>query len=1520
MFSRMTALFLTTLMAAASVAQGQLQDASVIISEHAEDTEKGRHVIQDVSLATATAGYTLRYEYIEREDEPARIEFAKWAPTIGYVPVGITSPSMENWYNQGFFQWTFDGFNINDYKAETRVLREYGQDAMMEFVWDTPKVKAVARFAVASQSDKLLFFGRYEPKEEIKEVRLRLMAYPATFEKPWNRRMTTKVRTLAEGTAQLDLQEERWVLFEDVEPGRTGSGPAGLLLGDADAYSSVSISGIGGYAEYTDIVLKPGRRSFAFGFYECPSMPDYEETREYFRRLADAESNALAALAGADWDKPLAPLPVDQERVAHIRVADEARLNRAAEYWNVVPKPLDFPWAVNLPGEPVRAALLVPRWSAYDTMELARRFEVNVRHQYFDSDSAITNAGNWPYRGQTGIGPLNTSLAVRNAVRICVEEDTDIIVVGALKADALGPRLRQAIQSQVKAGKGLIITGGADATAGWPEEMFAQEDEELLTKVLTYLPWDRIPSLSKGSRGRPGDAPPLRVWRYGEGRVLVFQANIARYCALLPLNSLKQGLDGTDDHILALHAMIWAAAAGKPLPARIAFGEISTPVMAATASELPVDFSGAESSRVLVRIQDDTDAVHVLRDDLLDETGTQLQIPPLPAMHRYFVDVLALNEANECVGLGGTVLDVAPEFRVASLDVSPSRRNHGEAPPVVDMPDGGQVKVTAAIEPAPEPGALRAVFEIRDCVDRLVARAEAPVAEEGRVETTMLFPRPVVVPHRLDVQLLSGETLLATTNLAFTAVVPYPYDDFTVLMWSYAGGDMTLRTENRLCYDLGSDMMDLCHMRGYTDAGAAREYAVAAQSGQRIVPYVTRIAGTSKEDYTLSPSLFDAAWLERERASMEISCRQAAPYHPPAYTLGDENYLARDGIEVDLSPENVVAFKVWLREQYPDIEALNAVWKADFRDFDAIESPMLLEEAAQQTASFASWFDFRTFMDTAFAGLHETMAGFVRAQDPGAKVGWDGFLRYHWLAGYDFYRLTRNLELNQVYTSYPLQGELVRSFKRPDALTGEWGNAIADTEAGFSAITWHNLFRGHNSAWWWTSWGCDYTPFNPDMSISDMGKWFFDSAAEVKAGPGKLLLHGRRDDSGIAVLYNQADLFAAKLFETMPHKSPLPDWQANLLGVMHALEDIGCQYTFVAATEIEANSGRLGEYRVLILPLATCMSDALAQAVQDFVQGGGVLIADGRTALLTGNGLIRDQRPLEDVFGLQLPADLEAFQASPAEAAVELGGEVVEVSVLETALQAAENGAEIWAGDTPCLIINAYGDGHAVLLNMPFSTVNTLRENGRERLLLEPVARYLALAGVKPYAELKVDGKPARCIEQTLFMDGDLRYLCLQQDIWLRELGPQDITVVLDAPAFVYDIRKGESVAQEPVREWNATIARGYPLVYALLPYAFSEFGADFDQECVAGNTLEITTTLKTEGAEPQDHVVHMDVFAPGSEKPHRQYSQNIDCPSGQGRATIPFALNDPAGEWRLVFRDVALGAKSYGAMKLTER
>ncbi|MBN2309285.1 MAG: beta-galactosidase [Candidatus Hydrogenedentes bacterium] len=1511
--SRIIAVVLMLVAVAGAWGAERAQDASAALRPaDVSQLPAGRRVVQDVVLATGTASYELRYDIIERKEAPGRVDFQMWAPTIGYTPLGIAGPSSANWYNQGFFIWTFDGFNIQDYQAEFRVIREAGPDAMVEYVWDTPKVRAVARFAMTARSDKLLFFGRYEPKEPIGEVKLRLMAYPATFDKPWQRALTTATRTLTEGTAQLDLAAERWLLLEDTLPGRTGAGSAGLLLGDAAAFRSATVIGIGGYGEYVDLVLDPSRTDFALGLYEFPSMPDYEITRAYFRRLADAESDALARLARADLDQPLEPLPVDETRLAAVVQADEESLARPAETWRAPEEPLDFPWAARLPGPPLRVALLAARWAAYDTMELARRLEMDVRHQYFDTKTDLTNARHWPYRGQTGIGPLSAGAATRHAVRICVDAGTDVIVIGDLAADALGAGLQSAILSQVKGGKGLVLTGGSGVLDGWPAELTAEPDERLAEPALSCLPWGELAGL------RGGEAP-LRGYRYGAGRVLVFTAPMGPYQSLLPLNTDVDGLDGAEDRLLAFHGLAFLAAAGRPLPGRIAFA--STGVQAGAAGEIPVTISGTEWARALVRVQDDRGKVVALGRNLFDRRRSILRLPPLAGMRRYYVDVALENGKKECVGFGSAVIDVTPTYTFGPVALSPSTSFHEAGVRLADLPGGGTLACETRVSPAGGGADLAVEWRVEDCVGREVACAESAVAADGMARAELELPEAVVVAHRLHAVLRADGTAVAEETVRFTMPVPFPYDDFTILMWSYAHGELPVRLENRACYELGSDMMDLCHMRGYSDAGAAREYALAADSGQRLVPYVTRIAGQSKEDHSLVPGLFHEDWIEKERASMAICSRQAAPYQPAAYTLGDENYLGRLGAEVEVSPGSTAAFRDWLAERYGGIEALNAVWHTDYADFGAIERPMLIEDAAEQEAGFAPWFDFRDFMDTAFAALHERMAGFVRKEDPGARVGWDGFLGYHWLAGYDFYKLTRNLELNQTYTSHPIQCELVRSFKRDDALTGEWGNAIADNEAGFSAIAWHNLFKGHNSCWWWTSWGCDYIPFNPDLSLSHMGRWFFEQAQEVKSGPGRLLVHATREDSGIGVLYSQADLYADELASRMAGDHGRPSsltWLNNLKGATHVLETLGFQYRFVAGAELEQGQQALAGFRVLLLPYAACLSESQVDAIRAFVEAGGTIIADGRTALLSGNGVIRAARPLDEVFGVTSRGGLEAFRQPPAAGTAKSGSVSIDTYVLEPALKASGGQAAGSVNDVAVFVSNRHGAGHALLLNVPFAACNALRDNAQEDWMLGPVGEALATAGCTPFARLRgEDGRRLRLVELARFVDGAIRYLCVEQDIWHRAQPAREATLTIDTPAFVYDVRGGGAIADTPIDSWDVTVSRGRPLLFALLPYRVAGVDADTPRRARAGDTVGFRVALDADGAEPGHHVVHVKVFAPGSDRPHREYSRNVDCPGGVGEGTIPFALNDAPGTWRLVFTDAATGVTERRKLRL---
>ncbi len=1470
-----------------------------------ETRDEGRRVVQDVNLSTIANTYTLRYDAIELADEPGRIAHAKWAPSLGYTPLGIAGPDDALWYNQGFFIWTFDDLNIQDYQAQFRVVREEGPDAMVEYVWDTPKAKVTARFAVTAGSDKLLFFGRYEPKEEISEVKLRLMAYPATFTQPWNRTLTTATRTLTEGTAEIDLSAERWLLLEDVTEGRPASGSAGLLLGDATAFSKVSGDGIGGYAEYVNLTLAAGRREFVLGLYELPSAPDYQATRDYFGRLGDSESDALAKLVQADLDQVLPPLPVDPDRRAAIERSDAEALQRPAELWRADPTPLEFPWAAQLSGGPVKVSLLCPRFKAYESMELARRLQMDVRHVYFDGDGALTDPNAWPYRGTTGIGPLPAGLLNRRAAAICADPEREVIMVSRINADVLGPRVRRAILEAVASGKGLLLTGGMGVLKGWPPELTATPDEGLLQSALASLPWQELPGLREGERGRTS-AVPFKAFRYGQGRVVVQDVRLGAYSCLVPLNDATEGLEGATDRMLAFAGQVMLATAGRVPAATVVVPKPEKAPLAAVPGELAVSTTG-QFSDALVRVQDDCDNVLALGPQDLAPGGAKIALPPLPAGRRYFVDVALRDQDGACVGYGGTVLDTTPARRLAEVTLAPSVRVHEVAVPRVDLAQGGMLACEARLLPGVESQLPEFRWEVSDCFGRVLARATTPgePGEEGffgRAELSL--PRPVTVSHRLDIRVACGDRVVGVYRQPFTIPVPYPYDDFTVLMWSYPGGEPVVRAENRLCYELGSEMMDLCHMRGYTDVGAAREYAVASASGQRLVPYVSRIALDENSDHTLTPGPFDPAFIERERASMQVCSRQAAPYRPAAYTLGDENYLSRGRTEVDGSPETMVHFREWLQDRYQSIEALNAAWDSDYAGFADITEPMWIEEAVQQERSYAAWFDHRIFMDTAFADCHELFADVIRAEDPEAKVGWDGFLGYHWQAGYDFEKLTRNLELNQVYTIDFPQGEFVSSLKRPDALSGEWGNSVADREDGFTAICWHNLFKGHNSAWWWTSWGCDYIPFNPDLSVSNMGRWFFDAAAEIRSGPGKALVHARRDTSRVAILYSQTDLFASRLAGRLAEGSVFTQWLSNHKGLLNALHDVGVGYRHIGAAQLEQDPSCLEGYKVLFLPLATCLSEKQSEAIRGFVEAGGTVVADGRAGILSGNGMILPRRALDDLFGVAGPAGPEGFAAPTRAVEITWEGTTLKTSALDPGLRTTSGTAMGAAGEAPVLITNQVGRGMAVTLNVPFILFNEVRQQAEGDFVRGLLKGLLEAGGVAPYADLG----DAECIKQSLFVDEGVQYLCLEQDILVRGLPTQDITVTLPEMAIVYDVREGKQIGDGWTDTWTTQISRGTPRLYALLSYEVAAVEATVPAAAAAGGTVPVEVAVQVDPGEAKFHVVHLAVYAPGSDRPHRQYSQNVECPGGKGQASIPFALNDTPGTWRLVARDVASG------------
>ena len=106
------------------------------------------------------------------------------------------------------------------------------------------------------------------------------------------------------------------------------------------------------------------------------------------------------------------------------------------------------------------------------------------------------------------------------------------------------------------------------------------------------------------------------------------------------------------------------------------------------------------------------------------------------------------------------------------------------------------------------------------------------------------------------------------------------------------------------------------------------------------------------------------------------------------------------------------------------------------------------------------------------------------------------------------------------------------------------------------------------------------------------------------------------------------------------------------------------------------------------------------------------------------------------------------------------------------------------AGEAPVLITNQVGRGMAVTLNVPFILFNEVRQQAEGDFVRGLLKGLLEAGGVAPYADLG----DAECIKQSLFVDEGVQYLCLEQDILVRGLPTQDITVTLPEMAIVYDV------------------------------------------------------------------------------------------------------------------------------------
>ncbi|HEY6986745.1 MAG TPA: hypothetical protein VH369_00095, partial [Bryobacteraceae bacterium] len=139
-------------------------------------------------------------------------------------------------------------------------------------------------------------------------------------------------------------------------------------------------------------------------------------------------------------------------------------------------------------------------------------------------------------------------------------------------------------------------------------------------------------------------------------------------------------------------------------------------------------------------------------------------------------------------------------------------------------------------------------------------------------------------------------------------------------------------------------------------------------------------------EVTLESPAFEAGI----RAQLEKSVRPLAPLKPMACYLADESSLTfyADAFDVDWAPESLAGLRLWLRQEYEGLDALNTSWGTSFREWNSVV-PMTAEQA-QKHGNYAAWADHRAYMETEFVSAFAKASSLVHEIDPELRASISG--------------------------------------------------------------------------------------------------------------------------------------------------------------------------------------------------------------------------------------------------------------------------------------------------------------------------------------------------------------------------------------------------------------------------------------------------------------------------------------------------------------------------------------------------
>ncbi|MHC4716785.1 MAG: beta-galactosidase, partial [Planctomycetota bacterium] len=657
------------------------------------------------------------------------------------------------------------------------------------------------------------------------------------------------------------------------------------------------------------------------------------------------------------------------------------------------------------------------------------------------------------------------------------------------------------------------------------------------------------------------------------------------------------------------------------------------------------------------------------------------------------------------------------------------------------------------------------------------------------------------------------------------------------------------------------------------------------------------------------------AALEAGRKAWQAKARKMYDAGVRMIQIDDERRMSGD---FDRSEQTLGAFRRWLRKRYADIGQLNRAWEAAFDSFDEVVPKTRTEVA--DSASKAPWLEFRMFIGEVLGEYYMKAPAQWAAQiSPDLAVGEYGIYEpvvdwpIDWSRYAKWYRHTARYGSRQGVLE-----ELMRCFGE-GATHGQWmGYGMSSLSPARRVAPWRSLLNGGRFALYWEIRDPGYLNYAIVTSDQRPTKAYAGLARQewpdLTGGIDRLVIASRFTADPIGLAYS--------------YPSWLLDREALGPKAKIVLEQLGYQYNYVNLEDLPAAALEKGGYRLFVVDHVECLSPGQIAALRRFVERGGTLLVIGLAGRydLHGaphpGGRITDALTGVDTSKAVLVNRLTVLPAGRDPMHLQVACRDVGVTSAKPLRTAEVDGAQ-----TPVLTARSIGAGKAYWLNATLaghSRVVTGGVNdeisivrGGPRALQESYLRLLEAicrdAGLSPRCRLYADGRPVLGTETWYYRTPSGRSLFVAR--YLMREAPKPLEVGLTRPGHVYEMRSGKYLGHG--KTFSDAFPAGRMKVYAVLDYRVAGVSAEPSVDAAApGQTVIVTCRVRAQGAKPDLHAVRIRVTGPdGKDLP--EYAAVLLAPGGQGEHSIPLALNQQPGRYRVDVTDVISGQSARATLEV---